>query len=110
MTTRMMTAVKVSRPLPTLTVLSFAIEGEPYHVTHRPGSHRVKWAHDGDEKRTYTVECRPGTLVPVRCPCPARVTCKHMKATVALAARGYLTSGEMRHDEPRETTSLRVRP
>ncbi len=88
-TTRTMSAVKVSRPLPTLTVLTFSIEGEPYHVKHRPGSHLVAWSRDGDETRRYVVECRPGTLTPVRCPCPARVTCKHMRATVALAARGY---------------------
>lgn len=61
-----------------------------YYVTHAADSCEVRWEHEHDARRSYTVTCSPADGSPYRCTCPARVPCRHRLATTALAERGLL--------------------
>lgn len=68
---------------------------DAYHVHHAADSCQVRWDHDDDSHRTYTVTCSAATGEPTACTCPARAyrvgECRHMAATRVLARRGELT-------------------
>jgi len=64
-----------------------------YHVEHRDDSTDVRWEHEHDASRSYTVTCSAYDGRPVWCDCPAnhgRVICRHKAATAALVKRGKL--------------------